>query len=81
MHSLGAYEISRTLSTVEQKAYDATINKAAELLCRASGIMTYCQETVVPRWEYVVGVDTLAKRRPVEMTREGCRVLGAQVFS
>ncbi|KAM0747643.1 hypothetical protein T439DRAFT_343975, partial [Meredithblackwellia eburnea MCA 4105] len=60
--TLGLYETSRSLSTAEQKAHDETINQAAEMLCRAAGVLGYLGETVLPRWENAVGSEGMGKR-------------------
>ncbi|KWU41353.1 hypothetical protein RHOSPDRAFT_12399, partial [Rhodotorula sp. JG-1b] len=67
--SLGSYEISKSVSSAAIAVHDETINSAAATLCRASGVLTYLAETVIPRWEAAVGTEAL-KSRPVEMTRE-----------
>ncbi|GAA5861686.1 hypothetical protein JCM3774_002670 [Rhodotorula dairenensis] len=67
--SLGSYEISASVSASAIAAHDETINHAADTLCRASGVLMYLAETVVPRWEAAVGQEAL-KSRPVEMTRQ-----------
>ena len=56
--------------------HDETINSAAEMLCRAAGVMLHCEEVVIPRWEAAVGTEILSLGRPIEMTREGCRAFG-----
>lgn len=67
--SLGSYEISNSVSSAAIAAHDETINSAAETLCRASGVLMFLAETVVPRWEAAVGTEAL-RSRPVEMTRQ-----------
>ncbi|KAI5476732.1 pH-response regulator protein palc [Pseudohyphozyma bogoriensis] len=66
--SLGSYETASSVSSSDIKLHDETINAAAELLCRASGVFTHLAEVVIPRWESAVG-DGI-KGRPVEMGRE-----------
>lgn len=73
--SLGSYEISSSVSSSAIKVHDETINQAAEVLCRASGILLHLAEVVIPRWEAAVGTEAL-RARPVEMTREVCTALG-----
>lgn len=73
--SLGSYEISASVSSSAIKVHDETINQAADVLCRASGILLHLAEVVVPRWEAAVGTEAL-RARPVEMTREVCTALG-----
>ncbi|GAA5989650.1 hypothetical protein JCM10908_000573 [Rhodotorula pacifica] len=67
--SLGSYEISSSVSSSAIGVHDETINTAADTLCRASGVLMYLAETVIPRWEAAVGTEAL-RARPVEMTRE-----------
>lgn len=66
--SLGSYEISSSVSTTAIKVHDETVNVAAELLCRASGVLVHLAEIVIPRWETAVGEG--AKGRPVELGRD-----------
>lgn len=66
--ALGSYEISSSASSATLKQHDESINSAAELLCRASGILSYLSETVIPRWESAVGEDI--KGRPIELSRD-----------
>ncbi|BGP32012.1 hypothetical protein JCM10296v2_003791 [Rhodotorula toruloides] len=73
--SLGSYEISSSVSSSAIKVHDETINQAADVLCRASGVLLHLAEVVVPRWEAAVGTEAL-RARPVEMTREVCTALG-----
>ncbi|KAM0787598.1 hypothetical protein ACM66B_003666 [Microbotryomycetes sp. NB124-2] len=75
--SLGAYETSSTVSTSALKAHDETVNVAADMLCRASGVLTHLAEVVIPRWETAVGEEW--RRRPVEFTREVATAL-AKLF-
>ncbi|KAK4701539.1 hypothetical protein P7C70_g4692, partial [Phenoliferia sp. Uapishka_3] len=63
--SLGSYETSASVSSAELKTHDETINSAAEMLCRSSGILSHLAEVVLPRWEAAVGEAT--KGRPVEL--------------
>lgn len=67
--SLGSYEISASVSATAIAVHDETINSAADTLCRASGVLMFLAETVIPRWENVVGQEAL-KSRPIEMTRQ-----------
>ncbi|SDA02787.1 BZ3500_MvSof-1268-A1-R1_Chr11-1g03157 [Microbotryum saponariae] len=68
--SLGSYEFSNTLSTTDLRRHDQVVQKAAEMLCRAAGLLAHLSEVVIPRWETAVGLDSLAKSRPFELTRE-----------
>ncbi|GAA5851574.1 hypothetical protein JCM5353_008966 [Sporobolomyces roseus] len=72
--SLGSYEISSSVSSSAISVHDETVNQAAEMLCRASGVFLYLAETVIPRWEAAVGVESL-KARPVEFTRDAATAL------
>ncbi|SCV73281.1 BQ2448_7207 [Microbotryum intermedium] len=68
--SLGSYEFSDTLSTIDLGRHDEVVQKAADMLCRAAGVLAHLSQVVIPRWETAVGVESLAKTRPVELTRD-----------
>ncbi|SGZ31128.1 BQ5605_C047g12311 [Microbotryum silenes-dioicae] len=68
--SLGSYELSNTLSKTDLNRHDQVIQKAADMLCRAAGLLAHLSEVVIPRWEIAVGLDNLSKSRPVELTKE-----------
>ena len=72
--SLGSYEISSSVSSSAISVHDETVNQAAEMLCRASGVFLYLAETVIPRWEAAVGIESL-RARPVEFTRDAATAL------
>ncbi|GAA6022246.1 hypothetical protein JCM11491_001680 [Sporobolomyces phaffii] len=72
--SLGSYEISSSVSSAAIAVHDETINQAAETLCRASGIFLHLAETVIPRWEAAVGIESL-KSRPIEFSRDAATAL------
>ena len=76
--SLGTYETSSTVSTADLKTHDETINSAAEMLCRSSGILQHLAEVVLPRWEASAG--EASKGRPVELTRDVVSALSKCVF-
>lgn len=65
--SLGSYETSASVSTAGVDSHSETINSAAEILCRASGVLRYLAEVQIPTWELSVG-DSI-RSRPVELTR------------
>ncbi len=67
--SLGSYETLASTSTSALATHDATLNNAAEMFCRAGGVLTHLSEVVIPRWEAAVGEDGL-KGRPVEFGRD-----------
>lgn len=68
----------RSASSATLKQHDESINSAAELLCRASGILSYLSETVIPRWESAVGEDI--KGRPIELSRDVVTALSKSVL-
>jgi len=72
--SLGSYEISSSVSSSAISVHDETVNQAAEMLCRASGVFLCLAETVIPRWEAAVGIESL-RARPVEFTRDAATAL------
>lgn len=67
MQTLGQYERDLSVSEAERKRGDEQINSAADLLCRAAGILKYLAETIIPEWE-ASGSDL--RGRPPEVTRE-----------
>lgn len=67
MNSLGAYEIASSVESSAIKAHDEAINSAAELLCQASGVLTYLAKVVLPKWEAEAGEGI--KGRPIELSR------------
>ncbi|KAK4056787.1 hypothetical protein OIO90_002036 [Microbotryomycetes sp. JL221] len=75
--SLGSYETSMTTSSAALKGHDETVNIAADMLCRASGVLTHLAEVVIPRWEAAVGEEW--RVRPVEFTRDVATAL-AKLF-
>ncbi|GAA5907593.1 uncharacterized protein JCM6883_001828 [Sporobolomyces salmoneus] len=72
--SLGSYEVSSSVSSAAISTHDETVNQAADMLCRASGVFLHLAETVIPRWEAAVGIDSL-RARPVEFTRDAATAL------
>ncbi|GAA5840304.1 hypothetical protein JCM3766R1_001452 [Sporobolomyces carnicolor] len=72
--ALGSYEVSSSVSSSAITTHDETVNQAADMLCRASGVFAHLAETVVPRWEAAVGGDSL-RSRPVEFTRDAAIAL------
>lgn len=76
--SLGSYEVSSSVSSSAITTHDETVNQAADMLCRASGVFAHLAETVVPRWEAAVGGDSL-RSRPVEFTRDAAIALSKSV--
>ncbi|GAA5943487.1 uncharacterized protein JCM15063_006488 [Sporobolomyces koalae] len=72
--ALGSYEVSASVSSSAITAHDETVNHAADMLCRASGIFLHLAETVIPRWEAAVGIESL-RSRPVEFTRDAATAL------
>ncbi|KAK4051160.1 hypothetical protein OIV83_002982 [Microbotryomycetes sp. JL201] len=77
VQSLGSYETSVTMTSAALKAHDETVNVAADMLCRASGVLMHLAEVVIPRWETGVGEEW--RRRPVEFTRDVATAL-AKMF-
>lgn len=67
VHNIGQYERDLSVSEAERKRGDEHINSAADMLCRAAGILRYLAETVIPDWE-ASGSDL--RGRPPEVTRE-----------
>lgn len=67
VQSLGQYERDLGVSEAERKRCDEHINAAADMLCRAAGILRYLAETVIPEWE--ASASDL-RGRPPEVTRE-----------
>jgi len=67
--SLGSYETLASTSTPALAAHDTTLNSAAEMFCRAAGVLAHLADVVIPRWEAAVGDDGL-KGRPVEFGRD-----------
>jgi hypothetical protein len=72
--SLGSYEISSSVSSSAITTHDETVNQAADVLCRASGIFSHLAQTVIPRWEAAVGIESL-RSRPIEFTRDAATAL------
>ncbi|GAA5944523.1 hypothetical protein JCM1841_007049 [Sporobolomyces salmonicolor] len=72
--SLGSYEIASSVSSSSIKVHDETVNQAAEMLCRASGVLTHLAEIVIPGWEATVGQESL-RARPIEVTRDAAIAL------
>ncbi|GAA6059255.1 hypothetical protein JCM10212_006648 [Sporobolomyces blumeae] len=72
--SLGSYEIASSVSSSSISVHDETVNQAADMLCRASGILEHLAQVVVPRWECAVGLESL-RARPVEFTRDAATAL------
>ncbi|GAA5959660.1 hypothetical protein JCM3765_007232 [Sporobolomyces pararoseus] len=72
--SLGSYEIASSVSSSAITTHDETVNQAADMLCRASGIFLHLAETVIPRWEASVGIESL-RARPIEFTRDAATAL------
>lgn len=77
--SLGTYETSSAVSTADLKAHDETINTAAEMLCRSSGVLLHLAEVVLPRWEGAVPDG--GRGRPVELTRDVVSALAKCVLT
>lgn len=67
VQNLGQYERDLGVSEAERKRGDEQINAAADMLCRAAGILKYLAETIIPEWE-ASGSDL--RGRPPEVTRE-----------
>ncbi|KAJ6584765.1 BRO1 domain-containing protein [Mycena capillaripes] len=65
--SLGTYEHDRAISDADRKAKDNQLTVAADLLCRASGIFSYINETVLVDWERV---SSPALTKPPDLSRE-----------
>ncbi|GAA5998717.1 hypothetical protein JCM5350_005398 [Sporobolomyces pararoseus] len=72
--SLGSYEIASSVSSSAISTHDETVNQAADMLCRASGIFLHLADTVIPRWEASVGIESL-RARPIEFTRDAATAL------
>lgn len=66
--TLGSYETSASVTTAALKIHDETVNTAAELLCRASGVLTHLSQVVIPEWEAVAR--ERIKGRPLELSRD-----------
>ena len=67
--SLGSYEALASTSTSALTDHDSSLNNAADMFCRAGGVLSHLSEVVIPRWEAAVGEDGL-KGRPVEFGRD-----------
>lgn len=67
VQALGQYERDLGVSESERKRCDEQINAAADMLCRAAGVMKYLAETVIPEWE---ASGSGLRGRPPEITRE-----------
>lgn len=76
--SLGSYEIASSVSSSAISTHDETVNQAADMLCRASGIFLHLADTVIPRWEASVGIESL-RARPIEFTRDAATALSKSV--
>lgn len=72
VQGLGSFERDRSISAEERKAKDDRLRWAADTLCRASGILLYLSQELLPKWRDAVGrIDGL----PPDLTTEATLAL------
>ncbi|KAI3488837.1 hypothetical protein L1887_47036 [Cichorium endivia] len=55
VHGLGAFERDRSLSADERRVKDERLRWGADTLCRASGVLVYVSEELLPQWRGAAG--------------------------
>lgn len=66
---LGDYEHQRNTSESERKRLDEQLNAAADMLCRAAGILDHIAQDLVPAWDNSLSPDSKeAVQRPIDLS-------------
>lgn len=71
VHGLGAFERDRSLSADERRVKDERLRWGADTLCRASGVLVYVSEELLPQWRDAAG----AMDVPPDLTGEATLAL------
>ncbi len=71
VHGLGAFERDRSLSAEDRRAKDERLRWGADTLCRASGVLVYVSEELLPQWRDAAGVVDI----PPDLTGEATLAL------
>ncbi|THV03167.1 hypothetical protein K435DRAFT_748119 [Dendrothele bispora CBS 962.96] len=69
--SLGDFENDHTISQSDRESKDAQLKHATTHLTRASSVLSYVSETILPEWEYGAKQSgSLSIKKPPDLSRE-----------